>query len=719
MDGSAVDAIAPDSGVSCTPTPADFYVAVDGNDAWSGTLDAPSSDGSDGPFATLARAQAAVKATPHTGRSTPITVAVRGGTYALASTWTLDSSDSGSAEVPIIYTAFGCETPIISGGVAITSWTAGANGALTAQMPTGADFAQLWVNGVRRYRPRALVGAYGTIDAPTASGFHYTDATAFSPSWHNLGDVEVVVFEKWTVSRKKVVSVNAGAQTVTTGAFTDNDGNHGYMQDHRFLVENVLEAIAPGEFYLDSASHVLTYQPAPGESADNVTAIAPTLTQLVSATGLTYTTFRGLTFSHSNYVIPAAGYQAAQALWDVPPAFLLDNAAHVTVDGCTFEHLGNLALDIEGSGGFVSSANDPYAVEVINSTFADLGTSGVRVGYKNAAPYAVTDATATQHVHVANNLITGGGRYLAGGMGIIVGEAHDNLIEHNEIYDFYQTAISVGYTFASQPSSGTVATYPSSLAHDNIIKNNLIHDIGRGVTDDLGGIYLLTGSSTGNLVTGNVIHDVINSPTTGGYGANGLYYDQGTSNVLSHYNLVYRISDALMQQNEGRANTFTNNIFAFGRVGVYHHQFYEPPTILWATFSDNIVLYDRGAFLDASWYCPAGTDCRSSFDLHDENIYDTAAAPTFTTKSPAKDYTLAALQSGESEELGSVIADPMFANPAYGHDDFTLSTSSPALGVGFTPFMISAAGRTSASPLPPAVPDGYPRQEPADPSTFY
>ncbi len=360
--------------------------------------------------------------------------------------------------------------------------------------------------------------------------------------------------------------------------------------------------------------------------------------------------------------------------------------------------LGSKAIRPHAARAIIRVGNDRSTQLIVPR----IGTTGIRVGYKNASSYAVTDATATQHVHVANNVIAGGGRYLAGGMGIIVGEAHDNLIEHNEIYDFYQSAISVGYTFASQPkkTTGQIATYPPTLAHDNIIKNNLIHDIGRGVSDDLGGIYLLTGASTGNVVTGNVIHDVVNSPDSVGYGANGLYYDQGTSNVLSHYNLVYRIADAVMQQNAGRANTFTNNIFAFGRSGVYHHQFYEPPTFLWATFSHNIVLYDRGALLYASWYCPAGTDCRSSFDLHDEDIYNTAATPMFALKSPATTDTLAAVQAGESEELGSMIADPMFANPTYGHDDFTLSTSSPALGVGFSPFMIDAAGRTSGSCRP-------------------
>lgn len=36
---------------------ADFYVATNGNDSWSGTLEAPNSDKTDGPFASIERAQ--------------------------------------------------------------------------------------------------------------------------------------------------------------------------------------------------------------------------------------------------------------------------------------------------------------------------------------------------------------------------------------------------------------------------------------------------------------------------------------------------------------------------------------------------------------------------------------------------------------------------------------------------------------------------------------
>ena len=41
---------------------ADFFVSTKGNDSWSGTLDVPNQAGTDGPFATVQRAQKAVRA---------------------------------------------------------------------------------------------------------------------------------------------------------------------------------------------------------------------------------------------------------------------------------------------------------------------------------------------------------------------------------------------------------------------------------------------------------------------------------------------------------------------------------------------------------------------------------------------------------------------------------------------------------------------------------
>src|ERR1700722_6267326 len=55
---------------------ANFYVATNGNDLWSGKLPVPNGLHTDGPFASLARAQIAVRSLLNRKSSLPIVVVV-------------------------------------------------------------------------------------------------------------------------------------------------------------------------------------------------------------------------------------------------------------------------------------------------------------------------------------------------------------------------------------------------------------------------------------------------------------------------------------------------------------------------------------------------------------------------------------------------------------------------------------------------------------------
>ena len=97
--GGGTTSSAASSGVGgsggAAPVVADFFVATDGDDTWSGTLAAPDAKKADGPFATLAKAQSAVRAIDKSKRTTPIVVMVRAGTHPLASTLAFTAMDSG------------------------------------------------------------------------------------------------------------------------------------------------------------------------------------------------------------------------------------------------------------------------------------------------------------------------------------------------------------------------------------------------------------------------------------------------------------------------------------------------------------------------------------------------------------------------------------------------------------------------------------------------
>jgi len=80
------------AGLACGAVGADtVYVSTVGHDHWSGRLDAPALDGRDGPFATLERAQRALR---ELGGGE---VVLRAGLYELMAPLVLKAEDSGKA----------------------------------------------------------------------------------------------------------------------------------------------------------------------------------------------------------------------------------------------------------------------------------------------------------------------------------------------------------------------------------------------------------------------------------------------------------------------------------------------------------------------------------------------------------------------------------------------------------------------------------------------
>ena len=104
-----------------TSAKADFYVALNGADHWSGTLPAPNGKGTDGPFATLVRSRDAVRDL-RKSRSRDIVVLVREGTYRLAETVVFGLEDSGKGDATVTYAAYPGEKPVFSSGREITGW---------------------------------------------------------------------------------------------------------------------------------------------------------------------------------------------------------------------------------------------------------------------------------------------------------------------------------------------------------------------------------------------------------------------------------------------------------------------------------------------------------------------------------------------------------------------------------------------------------------------
>ena len=112
------------SAVHAQTKPTVFYVAVVGDDSWSGTLASPNRNMTDGPFATFERARDAIRQLKSKGANTAggVKVMLRGTTYSFSHTLRLSSEDSGTSDSPIEWTAYPGETVTIAGSKDVTGF---------------------------------------------------------------------------------------------------------------------------------------------------------------------------------------------------------------------------------------------------------------------------------------------------------------------------------------------------------------------------------------------------------------------------------------------------------------------------------------------------------------------------------------------------------------------------------------------------------------------
>ena len=656
-----------------------FYVATNGNDAWSGRLDKPNATQTDGPFRTVQRAQNAIRALKVAGQfKAPATVYIRGGRYRLAQPLVFTPEDSGTPHDPITYAAYPCETPVLSGGREIRGWKHVTDSKLLAQaggelwmahVPGVKEgrwyFHELFVNGQRRQRARTPNTGFFRVDGKISHGkqatfkFHAGD---IQPAWAAQGHVEVIALQAWAEFRMYIRSVNQATDTVTLSG-TPAPSNR--ADNARYWVENTIDALdTPGEWYLDRESGNLYYRPEPGEQMDSLQATAPVLTQLVRFEGrgddrwVHNIRLLGLTLSDTDWSMGPDGYVDMQAAYDIPAAVEGMGTRSIVVEKCVFVRLGGYAVDFGGSlttsQGVRQGSKDD---RVIGNDMHDLGAGGVKIGDpKNPSG----DEQATDGNVVSDNHIHDIGRVYPAAVGIWVGESSDNILSHNEINDTYYTGISVGWTWGYKPTA----------AKGNLIEFNKIYNIGRGMLSDMGCIYTL-GVQPGTVERYNICHDVSRSR----YGGWGLYTDEGSSDIILEDNVVYRTQDGGFHQNYGANNIIRNNIFADSKEAQIRRS--RDESHLSFTVVRNIVYWNSGKLLDGTW---------ANNEFHfDHNLYYR------TDGKPVRFGKLSFAQwKAHGQDVHSLIADPLFVDPA--RDDFSLKPGSPAFKIGFKPIDLSHVG---------------------------
>jgi hypothetical protein len=528
-----------------------IYVSPAGSDDWSGALEAPTANRTDGPFATIARARDAVRALKARGPlSEPVTVELRGGTHYLPGTLAFTPEDSGTEGCPITYRSFPGETAVLSGGGPISGWREvpgpGPRRWETrlAEVESGQwTFRQLFVRHAgegfftRRFRPSKgmLVVADLTWSPARKSVAHRAAQPDFIffpgdlRQWENMDDVELVALHSWSASRLKIAGLDTDKRIVTLSSVPTFRIGHWYRDGRNpYYVENVKEELRePGQWYLDRPSGILTYLPLPGESLDDTLMVAPRLERLVTVTGdlkapqtVEHLRFERLGLAHSEWPLPPDGYDTSQGQPTLSAAVEVTAARAVRFERCTVANTGAYGIGL-GLG--------CQQCEVAGCLMYDLGGGGVKVGDSAMDQGAVLPELPTGNA-VRDNTITDTGMVHYSANGIWCGITRNTAVLHNEVRNNPYTGIAVGWCWGPDPTS----------CGGNTIEGNHVHHVMQLVQDG-GGIYTL-GRQPGTVIQGNLVHDSLPSPFACGPGTSGLYFDEGSSGFTVEDNIQYDVA---------------------------------------------------------------------------------------------------------------------------------------------------------------------------------
>ncbi len=632
-----------------------------------------------------------------------ITLKFGAGDYSLTETLVLSREDFGGASLEMI-----CEDEekaIVGAWLPVTNFTeTQVNGvkAWVADMPTlggetvyshqffSADYERLqrprypeegflqneFVTNENRDKLNCADYVFSGGENITNDAFYFFEGD-IPENLTRIGDIQMCMFHFWNDEKLTVKAVDheRNLMEFTTASWmhlVDNYGSAGRVGG-RYFLDNVYEYLnAPGEVYDDRESGKLYYIPYADDDIEDFTIFASTIDTLLVIDGMNGTpeknalTLKNVGFVGSDWNNVARS--APQAASDVSAAIRLSNSSYITFENCTFDHIGNYAVEITTGVSYVTFDH---------CSVSDIGAGGFRITGVNAVP--VTEVVP-HDITITDCSINGYGRVFRSAIGVLVQYAHDCTISHNEISDGYYSGMSIGWIWG----------YGDHATSNLLVEKNHIHHIGQGLLSDMGGIYSL-GVQPGTVLRENLIHDI--QTYEFGYGGWAYYTDEGSSGILIEKNIGYNCSDSVYHHHYGANNIVRNNIFAFGKNGCVklgkvedHVSFHLERNILINDYAPIYFSNGDDSFTDDSnlmWDYGLDGGVISQKDTF-ERFEGMESRLKYAIKTSSKQLAKKGFYKN------AVVADPLFADPHNG--DFTLPENSPAWDMGFEPIDVSDVG---------------------------
>ena len=540
---------------------AEYFVSPEGDDLSTGSRRKP--------FATIQKAVEAAEISFEKNPRKNCRIWLADGKYSIQKPLEIQSERLSNSTGGLYINALNGAKPVISGGVFVENWQEQEDGLWVAKLPGVFHGRQipreLFIENRRAVRARFPNDGFLRIqksgeDRRTNFYFEPDDF----PAPNVAGNTELVFLHDWSISRIRVKNIDYEQNNLTA---IDTIGTRGlpffnidnWEPNPRYYLENDLKFLdADYEWFLDEAEkHVYLKLPdsiLPTELEITV----PFSEGLVTLSGtnekpLKNIHFEGIAFRHSAWDIPQRGYCGVQAChfdprpengaWDVvPPAVMGEWLENCSFNNCVFENLG-------GTGIWLAASCSNCTIS--DSQFRDISGNGVMIGegrdrqvhgeeWWKSAPDQVASGN-----RIENCIITECGKQFYGAVGVWCGFTAGTTISNNEIFNLPYTGISIGWMWNPTPTP----------CRENTINGNHIHHIMQKLSDG-GGVYML-GLQPGSRITGNLIHDV--SLNAGRAESNGMFLDEGTTDVVVANNVIYNIAKSPLRFHQATTNLVKEN----------------------------------------------------------------------------------------------------------------------------------------------------------------
>ena len=421
-----------------------LFVAPTGNNANPGTIKRP--------FATLEKALTKVKTAP----SDKVQIILRKGIYYLPGTARINPQVTQGKSLTI--SSYQSEVAQLSGGRRLAlQWKKNAKGIWTSTV-TGPAFEQLFINGQKQ-----ILARYPNYDA-NARVYNGTAADALSEErvsrWKSPkgGYVHALHKGEWGDFHYRITGKNGG-QVTLEGGWQNNRPAPMHPQER--FVENIVDELdAPGEWFYNKKTHVLSVIPPAGVNLATARIDVSRLKGLIELKGnpgspLRNVHIQSIRFVNAERTFMETNEPLLRSDWMIyrGAAVLLANTENCRIVNCEFTELGGNAL-------FMSGYNRNSVVR--GSHFHHIGASAICfVGdssavrspsfrYEQFIPYAQLDrqsgpkneAYPAQCV-AEDNLIHHIGQLEKQATGVEISMAAGIVVRHNSIYQVPRAGINI------------------------------------------------------------------------------------------------------------------------------------------------------------------------------------------------------------------------------------------------------------------------------------